>query len=71
MAPPTPIMNATEVEPLLSIARNCYLSSLVQNECYFNGYDYTCVPFKRLFQECIVHKKKVRIEVTTSDTNMH
>lgn len=69
MAPPTLLRNRTEIELFLSSAKYCDLTSLVQNVCHFNGYDYTCVPFKRLFKECLLNKKLIRIEITDSDTN--
>ncbi|AET38533.1 Som1p Ecym_3015 [Eremothecium cymbalariae DBVPG len=69
MAPPTPIITRDEVEPILSRTKDCILASLIQNECHFDGHNYVCIPFKRLFEECTLNKRRVRIEVTDISTN--
>lgn len=78
MAPPTPVFGKDELEPLLKkVKPPCVLKSLIQNECTFNGEEYICVPFKRLFKECLLDSKTkdgrasriVRIEITDRHTN--
>lgn len=69
MAPPTKIVGPEQQHKLLEKARDCELMSLTQNECTLNGLDYICTPFKRLFQQCMVGKRQMRIEVTDEYTN--
>lgn len=69
MAPPTKILSPENQRQLLERAKDCSLKSLTQNECAFNGHEYICTPFKRLFQECIVRDQLIRIEVTDKFTN--
>ncbi|SCU80158.1 LAFA_0B07822g1_1 [Lachancea sp. 'fantastica'] len=72
MAPPTPVFGREELEVVRDrIEEPCQLKSLIQHECEYNGLQYVCLPFKRVFQECIVGKQrqKVRFEVTTELTN--
>ncbi|SCU87648.1 LAME_0D10924g1_1 [Lachancea meyersii CBS 8951] len=72
MAPPTPVFGREELEMVRIKAKGpCQLKSLVQNECEFNGHNYVCIPFKRVFEECIVGGKqqKIRLEVTSESTN--
>ncbi|AGO11274.1 AaceriACR014Cp [[Ashbya] aceris (nom. inval.)] len=70
MAPPTPVLTREEVAPALANSRDCVLASLTQNECHFDGRGYVCVPFQRLFRECTLNKRRVRIEITERNTNM-
>ncbi|SCW01488.1 LAFE_0E00738g1_1 [Lachancea fermentati] len=70
MAPPTPIFGKEELSPLLEkIHGPCQLYSLIQNECTYDGQGYICVPFKRLFEECSVGDRTIRVEVTDAHTN--
>lgn len=94
MSPPTPVLNGSEIRKLYSEQLgnpekyNCSLKSLAQNECTFVVssdssviQETICIPFKRLFQRCLVpHTKTVNgkkhvgerwinIEVTTAETN--
>lgn len=70
MAPPTKILGLDTQQRMLQRGENCSLKSLVQNECAFNGNDYVCTPFKRLFEQCMVKDGRVlNIEVTNLNTN--
>lgn len=69
MSPPTPVFGKDDVDLLLKQANDCKLKSLTQNDCSFIEREYICIPFKRLFQECIMGTKKIRIEVTDYNTN--
>lgn len=72
MAPPTPVFGREELELVRNkVEEPCQLKSLIQNECEYNGLEYVCLPFKRVFQECIVgaQRQRVRLEVTTELTN--
>lgn len=91
MAPPTPILTRADVQQLYAEQLNnpekyqCLLKQLTQNECTYrmldNGMEYICVPFKRLFQRCLVPVTKtvngkkqkseawVNIEITDAKTN--
>lgn len=70
MAPPTLVFGKEELKGIWEkTAEPCFLKALVQNECEFNGHEYVCTPFKRLFKECGAGKRIVRIEVTDQDTN--
>lgn len=94
MSPPTPVLNGSEIRKLyaeqLNNPRkyNCSLKQLAQNECTFVVsadssviQETICIPFKRVFQRCLVpHVKTVNgrkqtgerwinIETTTADTN--
>lgn len=94
MSPPTPVLSRAEVlrryEKQLSdpAKYNCSLKSISQNECTFRVspdsstvQETICIPFKRLFQRCLVpYAKKVNgkketalrwvnIEITDAETN--
>lgn len=94
MSPPTPVLAGTEVRRIYSEQLNnpekfeCSLKSLSQNECTFvvspdsSVIQQTiCIPFKRLFQRCLVPyvrtvdgkkhtgRKWINIEVTDLATN--
>ncbi|KAL6015666.1 hypothetical protein ACI3LY_004894 [Candidozyma auris] len=91
MAPPTVVLSRTEVqqrykEQLQNPEKyQCHLKSLTQNECTFKmsdaGMEYICVPFKRMFQRCLIPETKtvggkkqrgerwVNIEITNATTN--
>lgn len=70
MAPPTVVFGKEELEPLLrNVMATCIFKSLTQSECNFDGHQYVCVPFKRVFKECKVDGKSIRIEVTDRNTN--
>ncbi|SCU81904.1 LAMI_0B08152g1_1 [Lachancea mirantina] len=74
MAPPTPILGPEELDRAKGqVLKPCKLMSLTQNECRFDGHEYVCIPFKRVFQECQAgkgkHKHTLRFEVTTAATN--
>ncbi|SCU79635.1 LANO_0A06964g1_1 [Lachancea nothofagi CBS 11611] len=72
MAPPTLVCQKHEFKSLWKDVKGpCVLKSLIQYECEFNGYEYDCVPFKRVFEECITGEKlkKFRREVTNERTN--
>ncbi|EJS44081.1 som1p [Saccharomyces arboricola H-6] len=74
MAPPTTIRSRDQaLAPLdtLDAKTHCQLKELVQWECQFEGADYACFPFKRLFERCIAApgKTPTNYEVTNTDTN--
>ncbi|CEP63371.1 Som1p LALA0_S08e00892g [Lachancea lanzarotensis] len=72
MAPPTPVFGREELAPVRNrIVEPCQLKSLIQHECEYDGLKYVCLPFKRVFQECVVgaQRRKTRFEVTTELTN--
>lgn len=64
MAPPTPILTRDQIQEekkrLLQGSRDCSLKSLTQYQCHIsapgNG-EYICIPFKRVFEECIALQK--------------
>ncbi|SCU80986.1 LADA_0B10594g1_1 [Lachancea dasiensis] len=73
MAPPTLVFGKEELDHILAKVRGpCKLKSLTQNQCDFNGHEYVCIPFKRVFKECLVGKsgQTIRIELTSEATNM-
>lgn len=91
MAPPVVVHSRAEVQ--LQFAEQlknpekykCQLKSLTQNECTYKileeGYEFVCLPFKRVFQRCLVPETKtingkkhhgerwINIEVTDAQTN--
>lgn len=94
MAPPTPVYTAREIRQQYAeilaapVEHECLLRSITQHECTFRvspdsftPHKIICLPFKRLFQRCLVPTvatidgKKVRfdnwtnIEVTDEHTN--
>lgn len=70
MAPPTKILGYDVQQRMLERSQECALKSLTQNECAFNGHEYVCVPFKRLFQQCVMRDgRRLNIEVTNEATN--
>ncbi|KAH3679466.1 hypothetical protein WICMUC_000956 [Wickerhamomyces mucosus] len=77
MAPPTLVLSkddslkAYRLQSLLNSPKTkCQLKSLSQFECSFDGGLYTCVPFKRVFQDCIMKNgKRQVVEVTDKNTN--
>ncbi|CDK28805.1 unnamed protein product [Kuraishia capsulata CBS 1993] len=63
MAPPVPVYSKEEVETMFSGVlvdspakprKDCDLYSITQNQCTFNGTEVICLPFKRLFQRCLI-----------------
>lgn len=70
MAPPTPVLSRDEIARVYRVPDGpCTLKSLTQHQCSFDGGLVTCVPFKRLFKECLKGTKKVVWEITDVDTN--
>lgn len=94
MSPPTPVLTRSEIRRLYSDQLNnpqeyqCTLKSLSQNECTFivspNSsviQQTLCIPFKRIFQRCLVPyirvvdgkkcsgKRWINIEITDDETN--
>lgn len=94
MAPPIPVYNRSEVRHQyrkqleLPAEYECSLRSITQHECTFRAFEdrsrrpeILCLPFKRVFQRCLVpqmvkedgHKTMVKrwvnIEVTDASTN--
>lgn len=72
MAPPTPILTTEQIlrekERVESLReRNrCQLRSLTQHLCHFEDTgEYVCLPFKRVFEQCLGR----RLEVTDATTN--
>ncbi|AQZ18487.1 SOM1 (YEL059C-A) [Zygosaccharomyces parabailii] len=72
MAPPTPILTNEQIirerEKVESLRRRnkCQLRSLTQHLCHFeDNREYVCIPFKRVFQQCVGHA----LEVTEAATN--
>ncbi|QLG74421.1 hypothetical protein HG535_0G03040 [Zygotorulaspora mrakii] len=64
MAPPTPILCKDQIQgehqKLVRDSKFCSLKSLTQYQCNITAYspeEYICVPFKRLFEECITANK--------------
>jgi inner membrane protease subunit SOM1 len=74
MAPPTPILTKEDINKVFEWDKRvdpstCVLKSITQFNCSFDGGLVTCVPFKRLFNECVVKGKKRRIAVEITDVN--
>lgn len=75
MAPPTPVYSKDEVLRVFELdklvdEKQCELKSLTQFECGFSGGLSECVPFKRVFQDCVLRNgQRQRIEITGSWTN--
>lgn len=92
MAPPTPVFDRFEIwskyhDQLTGPESNCQLKSITQNECTFKipnpglKPQAICVPFKRIFQRCLVTttnvvngkktkgQKWINIEITDDLTN--
>ncbi|CUM66375.1 uncharacterized protein PRCAT00004039001 [Priceomyces carsonii] len=95
MAPPAPVFNLSDIQlqydSQLRDPSNykCHLMSLTQHECTFKVHpenreippEIICLPFKRLFQRCLVQlivqeegkkaktEKWINIEITDADTN--
>lgn len=91
MAPPVVVHSRAEVQHQFAEQLNnpqkyqCHLKLLVQNECTYKileeGYEFVCLPFKRVFQRCLVPEVKtingkkerserwINIEVTDAQTN--
>lgn len=91
MSPPVPVFTRADVQHQFAEQLSnpekyqCHLKLLTQNECTYKilneGLEYICVPFKRVFQRCLipevrtVNGKKqhlerwVNIEITDAKTN--
>lgn len=93
MAPPTPVYKRADIRSQYKEQLNnpekyqCQLRSLVQHECTFkvssnhNPPEIICLPFKRVFQRCLVPSvqkkdgkktkgsKWINIEITDASTN--
>ncbi|QLL35092.1 hypothetical protein HG536_0H04680 [Torulaspora globosa] len=79
MAPPTPVLTREQLERQISFpsADGCQLKSLTQFQCQIfppGSGEYLCIPFKRLFEECVVaagasKNTPSRFEVTSPLTN--
>lgn len=93
MSPPTPVFSRKEIEQKYAAQLNepekyqCTLKSLTQNECTFKlgensrVVETLCVPFKRIFQRCLVphtilkngrktvEKRWINIEITLASSN--
>lgn len=57
MAPPTPILSKEQVKKDQDQgSKDCQLKSLTQYQCQIfppGSGEYVCVPFKRMFEECL------------------
>lgn len=68
MAPPTPILSKEQVKKeqeqgQLHGSKDCQLKSLTQYQCQIfppGSAEYVCVPFKRVFEECLKASKTNR-----------
>ncbi|CAN3475206.1 protein Som1p, mitochondrial [Diutina catenulata] len=66
MSPPVEVLQRSQVP---SRYTECTLKSITQHECTFRAQEIICLPFKRIFERCLVNGKYKNIEVTTRDTN--
>lgn len=63
MAPSLPIYTRKEIEEHTgidinnlnndNIGKNCELKELIQNQCTYDGNNVKCLPFKRIFLQCL------------------
>lgn len=70
MPPPTKIVSRKEALKELESNENCQLKELIQYQCGVSNNEIICVPFKRVFEQCISHDgNKTLYEITLEADN--